>query len=117
MRKADKPLVEAIIQSLDDNDRAVEKAFLIVGRQQTPEELANKATLEHNGVGFTGPDANFGTWAYDVISKGGHLYGNGLKTGRKMIKKYAKTQLLAAAKRRSEAKTKANAYINAKQGE
>lgn len=104
VRKADQPIVDAILKSLEENDAAVEKAMLLLGRRQTPEELAQEATLKHNNVGFSSAHARFGALAYDIVSKGGHLKGKLLTVARHIAKRYARTQLLAIAKEKAAQK-------------
>lgn len=104
VKKADQPIVDSILKSLDENPRAVMKAIVILGRNQTEDELQQEATLQHNGVGFTGTDARYGTWLYGQIVAGKGLSAKMLEGARKMAKKYARTQLLAAAKAKMESK-------------
>lgn len=104
VRKADQPLVDAILKSLDTNDAAVEKAIRILAERQTAEELAKEATLKHNLVGFSSAHARFGALAYDIVSKGGHLKGKLLTVARHIAKRYARTQLLAIAKEKAAQK-------------
>lgn len=100
VRKADRPIVEAILKSLDDHPKAVERAMFLLGRRQTQEELSQEATLTHNNLGFSTVHARFGAYCYKILSNGGHLRGNTLATARHIAKKYANTQLLALAKER-----------------
>jgi hypothetical protein len=44
---------------LDRNDAAVAKAVLTIFARQTSAEQAQNQTVEHNGVGFSGRDAEF----------------------------------------------------------
>lgn len=104
IKKADQPIVDSILKALDENPRAVMKAIVIVGDNQTAEEMAQEATLQHNGVGFTGTDARFGTYLYGQIRSGRGLSPKMLESARKMAKKYARTQLLAAAKLKQDKK-------------
>lgn len=100
--KADQPIVESIMKALDENPRAVMKAIVVLGRNQTEDELSQEATLQHNGIGFTGTDARYGTYLYHQILAGNSLSQKTLDGARKMAKKYARTQLLAAAKNKQE---------------
>lgn len=101
VRKADRPLVEQIIKSLDTNDRAVEKAMFLLGERQTQEELEQEATLKHNAVGFSSAHARFGALAYGIVKNGGHLRGKLLTVARHIAKRYARTQLLQIAKEKA----------------
>jgi hypothetical protein len=102
VKKADQPIVDSILTALDSNPRAVMKAIVILGRNQTEDELTQEATLQHNGLGFTGTDARYGTYLYHQILAGQSLSQKTLDGARKMAKKYARTQLLAAAKNKQE---------------
>lgn len=102
VKKADQPIVDSILKSLDENPRAVMKAIIILGNNQTEDELQQEATLQHNGIGFTGTDARYGTWLYGQIKAGNSLSAKMMEGARKMAKKYARTQLLAAAKAKLE---------------
>ncbi len=98
MKKADQPIVDSIIKALETNDKAVEKAILILGSYQTASEQESHAALVHNGRGFSRAHANFGMWAYKILISGGHLRGNALTKAREITLRYARTQLLERAK-------------------
>lgn len=102
VKKADQPIVASILKALDENPRAVMRAIVIIGNNQTAEEMALEATLSDNGVGFTGTDARYGTYLYGEIRAGRGLSQKMLDGARKMAKKYARTQLLASAHARAE---------------
>lgn len=109
MRKADEPMVARIIKALDNNPEAVERAILLLGKEQTSNELNYHGALEHNGRGFSKAHAAYGTWAYDILKNGGHLHGHALAKCRHIAKRYARTQLLAAAKEKMEQEKTINA--------
>ena len=48
---------EDILELLENNDRAVEKAILAIYARQTEDEQRDKETKEHNNIGFNGTDA------------------------------------------------------------
>lgn len=98
VKKADQPLVDAILKSLETNNKAVCRAIKLIGDMQTAEEMNQQATLEHNGVGFSGADAEFGTWLYRQICANIPLSKKSMDGARRIAKKYARTQLLALAK-------------------
>lgn len=102
VKKADQPIVDSILKALDENPRAVMRAIVVIGNNQTAEEMAQEATLQHNGVGFTGTDARYGTYLYGEIRSGRGLSAKMLEGARHMAKKYARTQLLASAKLKLE---------------
>lgn len=97
VKKADQPIVESILKALDESPKAVMRAIVIIGNNQTADELSQEATLQHNGVGFTGTDARYGTYLYNQIKAGRGLSPKMLEGARKMAKKYVRTQLLASA--------------------
>lgn len=98
VRKADRTLVAQILNALETNDRAVERAMLLLGQRQTQDELEQEATLKHNAIGFSSAHARFGAYAYSVVRGGGRLKGNALAVARHIAKRYARTQLLQIAK-------------------
>lgn len=98
--------LESLINNPNTRIRAIGRALVILYREQTPREKSQKATFEHNGVGFSACDAELGSrcaqyfiqhedlqgWMVDVwISRG--------KTGRMRIAKYhAQLNRVALAK-------------------
>lgn len=104
VKKADRPLVDEIIQALDTNPKAVERAIYILGSNQLPCELETRGCSVENGRGFSRAHANAGAWLFSIVQGGGHLRGKALDIGRSISKHYARTQLLEAAKRKKEAK-------------
>lgn len=97
---ADKALVAAIIRALNEDTQAVCKAIVLLGNEQTPEEEAAHAALQHNGRGWSMVDANYGTFLRDVILRDGTLRGKLLDDARRIALKYARTQLFERAKRK-----------------
>lgn len=98
VRKADQPLVASITKAIDENPAAAMRAIVIIGDNQTADEINQQATLEHNGIGFTGVDAKYGTWLYRQIKANIPLSQKSLDGCKRIAKKYARTQLLVAAK-------------------
>ena len=105
---ADNNLLESIIETLKTNDVAVCKAIVLLGNDQTAEEQAAHAALQHNGKGFSMVDANYGTFLREVILREGKLRGKLLTDGRRIALKYAKTQLFERAKVKRDRKGAAN---------
>lgn len=87
---------EAILEMLDKSDLAVEKAILCVFRNQTEDEKASHSTKHHNGRGFNGRDARYGTYLAQWLIRGNRLNGKHLDSGRKMARRYV-GQLVGAA--------------------
>ena len=52
-----KEMIAALKERLVSDDRWALRALLLVYRNQTDDEQHAQATLEHNGIGFSGPDA------------------------------------------------------------
>lgn len=105
MKKADQAVVDSILKAIDENPRAVERAILILADAQTQDEYAYETTNENNGVGFAASDARAGTELAKLI-RGNTAFPPGkrlrnvadLDRARSIVKRYARTQLLAAAK-------------------
>jgi hypothetical protein len=103
---AEKALIARIERAIEASPVAVERAILLIAANQTSSELSAGVTVHENGIGFTGCDANLGTWLYKVIrenegrgmAEGQRLRGKALDLGRKVARRYARTQLLTAAK-------------------
>lgn len=95
---ADNALIERIIKSLNESDAAVTKAIIVIGNEQTSNELTSHAALEHNGRGWSMVDANYGTFLRETALREGKLWGKLLVDARRIALKYAKTQLFARAK-------------------
>lgn len=102
VRKADQKLVDEILKSLETNDRAVLRAMWLLAKRQTQDELAQEATLVHNGQGFSSAHARFGAFVYGRLKAGQTISQKTLNTARKITKQYARTQLLEMAKARLE---------------
>ena len=78
-----------ILNILETNDRAVEKALVVLYHRQTASEKAsNGITIESNGRGFNGRDGEFGSSLAKNVEKGWSLSVKQLFYGRKMVKKY-----------------------------
>ena len=52
-----KEMIAALKERLASDDRWALRALALVYRNQTADEQNAQATLEHNGIGFSGPDA------------------------------------------------------------
>lgn len=96
--QADNELLARINRHLEENPAAVVRAIILIGDAQTQDEKDQHAALQHNGVGWSMMDANFGGWLYNIAKTNGKFYGKALEDARRLAKKYAKTQLFAHAK-------------------
>lgn len=77
-----------VIAKLDASQRNVELAILAIYRRQTAQEQNADCTVEQNGVGFSGTDAEFGSSLAKGIEKYGHLTAKQAVYARKIIGKY-----------------------------
>jgi hypothetical protein len=92
-----------IAQLLQNNDKAIIRALIVLNERQTRDEQASEDTKYNNGVGFTPADAKMGTSMAEFYTRRGYLTDKQLaywkKPNRKgvwRICKYA-GQLLDAA--------------------
>lgn len=60
----------AINTLLMNNDRAVCRALVVLHNRQTSSEQITQTTNEHNGIGFTGADAEFLSSLAERVKKG-----------------------------------------------
>jgi hypothetical protein len=84
-----KDIVDCIRRSLQENDKAVIKALGILYSYQTKDEQSSEATIYDNGVGFSGPDADFLTSCWKSYLKYNSLTVKQLNIVRKCIVKYS----------------------------
>ena len=61
MTMSKKDLIEQLRQRLAHNDRWALRALVRIYQNQTDDERSREATIERNGIGFTGPDAEIMT--------------------------------------------------------
>jgi len=52
-----KDMIEQLRQRLTSNDRWALRALMRIYQNQTADEQCRETTIERNGIGFTGPDA------------------------------------------------------------
>lgn len=73
---------------LKTNDKAAVKALLVIYSFQTQSEQASDATKEHNGVGFTGLDAELLSSFAKFYQRAGFLSDKQMEILRNKITKY-----------------------------
>ena len=95
---------DLIRERLERSDKWVAEAIVAIYNYQTIEEQAEGITVEDNGVGFNGVDAEILTSYAEFYKKAGFLTPKQLVIGRNKIKKYA-GQLAKIAQRKAEPKT------------
>lgn len=78
-----------IKEQLASNDNWVLRGLLAIWNKQTADEKMTKDTKHHNGVGFTGSDAEFYTAMADRVNSGYSLSVRQMECIRKGMKKYA----------------------------
>lgn len=91
---------DSIKELLIKNDRAVERAILVVYNNQTMDEKNEETVRYSNGKGFLPMHARRGTYYAEWIMSGRHLNGRHLEIARNMSLKYTR-QLLVAIKEKN----------------
>ena len=95
---------EQIVSILNTKPMAIERAILAIYNNQTPTEKSAGATLQDNGIGFSGADARMGTYMAQWFLKTGRPFsGKFKKRGKRMAHKYRK-QLVMIANSKTKAK-------------
>lgn len=94
---------EEVTHLLRTNDRAVERALVVLFQRQTADEQAAHDTRHTNGVGFNATDAKFGSNLAQKVLKGWKLTPAQISSARRMIIKYG-GQLVAAAEEKAARK-------------
>lgn len=74
---------------LMNDQKWIERAILVLYDRQTREEQRAERAIEHNGVGFTGPDSHIMTYYAEWLRAGKHLSGRHLAAARTRVVKYA----------------------------
>jgi len=77
-----------IIELVESNDRAVERAVLALYARQTDDEQTGGYTGHLNARGFNKADASYGSYCARWVKKGNHLTGKHLGRCRALVKKY-----------------------------
>ena len=82
---------EAIVDLIDNNDKAVARALLRIYAAQTSDEQATQGTRHTNGVGFNSVDApTLTSIAQRCMQYGGTLTPKQTDLVRRRIRKYAR---------------------------
>lgn len=71
------------------NDRAVERAMVVIWERQTADEQAVGATRHHNGIGFCGWSARSGSYFAGWVREGRRLTGKHLERARRIALHHA----------------------------
>jgi hypothetical protein len=81
---------QQIVDLLDRNDRAVEKAIVAIYERQTADEKSAEHTRHDNQVGFRQNHAKRMSYYARLIKSGKHLYPRQLELSRTWMKMYRK---------------------------
>lgn len=96
MTQAKKWTKEEIKEMLQRNDKAVLRALVVIFSLQTDAERSSEETVEHNGVGFNGADAEICSSLAKQIIRRGTLSQKQMEIARKKIMKYARQLTLVS---------------------
>src|SRR5574337_878352 len=88
----------SIVNLLNGNDRAVERAMVAIWKRQTEDEQRSENTHWRNDIGFSGADARRGSYFAQWVMRGNRLTGTHLAKARAMAIKYRKQLLSIASK-------------------
>ena len=89
MTMTKKALLAALKERLAQDDRWALRALSVVYRNQTADEQNAQQTLEHNGIGFSGPDAEILSSFARQYQQRGSLSPRQMHVLRRKIPSYA----------------------------
>jgi len=76
-------------EQLKTNDRWAIRGLIVIYQHQTTEEKSSHQTVENNGVGFNGFDADFASSLAEQYKQKGYLSPNQLTRLHRIMPKYA----------------------------
>ncbi len=85
-----KDMIEQLRRRLASNDRWALRALMRIYQNQTADEQCREATIERNGIGFTGPDAEILTSFARQYQRRGSLSERQMIILRRRIPAYAR---------------------------
>lgn len=85
-----KDMIEKLRHRLASNDRWALRALMRIYQNQTADEQCREATIERNGIGFTGPDAEILTSFARQYQRRGSLSERQMIILRRRIPAYAR---------------------------
>ena len=85
-----KDMIEQLRQRLASNDRWALRALMRIYQNQTADEQCQETTIERNGIGFTGPDAEILTSFARQYQRRGCLSERQMIILRRRIPAYAR---------------------------
>ena len=92
---------EKLVELLNTNDRAIERAMVVLYNRQTLGEQATGDTHILNGIGFSGAHSKLGTYYAKWVLNGNKLSGSHLAKARKIALRYT-SQLLDEIKNKQK---------------
>jgi hypothetical protein len=100
MTMTKKELIAALKERLATDDLWALRALTVVYRNQTADEQARQQTIEHNGTGFSGPDAEILSSFAQQYQRRGTLSPRQMHLLRRKMPSYASQVARAADKTR-----------------
>lgn len=94
---------DRIVNLLNTNNLAVERAILAIYNRQTSDEKIAHNTHHHNNIGFSAADAWAGTYIAKWLLAGRHLDGRFLAKARTIAIKYRRQLCQIAAEKANAA--------------
>jgi hypothetical protein len=79
-----------IVELLNTNDRAVERAIIVLHQRQTLDEQVERQTKHTNHIGFRQNHAPRLSYYARLLRMGNHLYPSQLSVARKWVVMYRK---------------------------
>jgi hypothetical protein len=98
-----KEMIAALKERLAKDDRWALRALTLVYQNQTADEQNAQATLEHNGIGFSGPDAEILSSFAQQYQRRGTLSPRQMHVLKRKMPSYAGQVLRTADTARLEA--------------
>jgi len=111
-----KDIIEHLRQRLANNDRWALRALVRIYQNQTADERCREATIERNGIGFTGPDAEILTSFASQYQRRGRLTEKQMMILRRRIPAYARQIVSHSDTTRLEAAFAGNCHTQTADG-
>lgn len=103
MKKSDKAIRDELSELLNKNNRAVERAIVVLFERQTQDEQNIEDAIYRNNQGFSGSTVKRGSYYARWIMSGKHLSGKYLDNARKIAQLHIRQLVdLTKIKRRLE---------------
>jgi hypothetical protein len=105
-----KDMIEQLRHRLASNDRWALRALMRIYQNQTADEQCRETTIERNGIGFTGPDAEILTSFARQYQRRGGLSERQMIILRRRIQAYARQILQCSETARLKAAFSGNSH-------